>query len=371
MKHVVYIITKLELGGAQKVCLSLYKQMLPHATLISGTQGALVSQVQSPNTILIPEFTREVSLFRLDREIRTFFKLIGILRSLKKKYGPIMVHTHSTKAGLLGRWAAFFAGINTRVHTIHGYGFHEYQPLLIKYSGIFLEWITNYITTQYICVSSADVTTGIHLFTDFKNKHTIIRAAVDWNKFYIPAQKALPFPVHKPFVFGTIACFKKQKNLFDLLSAFKQAYDKNKDIRLELVGDGILRPEITAWIEQHMLSSVITLHGWKNDPETVMRHWHAFVLSSLWEGLPCAIVEARLMHLPIISYNTGGIADVVKDNYNGVLIQQQDVQGLADALYRISTDPYRYQVYQQASDQLEQFKQSVMVKQHIELYNNL
>ena len=308
MKHskepcVVYIITQLELGGAQKICLSLFNDIAHHgitSKLITSAQGILVPQIKnSPNAILIPTLQRSVSLRGLWQELRSFFLLIKQLRELKKEYPHIIVHTHSTKAGILGRWAAFFAGIKTRVHTVHGYAFHAHQGWL-KWLAIYtVELLTSLITTHFVCVSSEDVKTGIRLFPRFAQKHSIIRAAVDWQQFYQPARIMEKFPVSsEPFVFGTVSCFKPQKNLFDLLAAFEYVYLYNPDTRLEIIGDGAQRPEIEKWIVEHGLGSAITLHGWQDKVAPIMAHWHTFVLSSLWEGLPCAVVEARLLHLP-------------------------------------------------------------------------
>ena len=119
------------------------------------------------------------------------------MKKLKKQHPHLIVHTHSTKAGIIGRWAAFFAGIKKRIHTIHGYGFHAHQNKILWVSIYLIEFITSLITTHYVCVSSEDVKTGIKLFPHFSGKHSIIRAAVDWDQFFIPAHQVAQFPEHK------------------------------------------------------------------------------------------------------------------------------------------------------------------------------
>jgi len=412
--HIIYIITKLELGGAQKVCLSLVEGLGSHATLITGTEGPLVARVAKiPNVILMKELTRDVRFFGFINELRCFFKLISILRQLKKKYPHALVHTHSTKAGLLGRWAAFFAGIRTRIHTIHGYAFHEHQNKIFWFLIYLTELMTSFITTHFICVSSADAKTGIKLFPWFASKHSIIRAAVDHGQFFVPAQKlkskqgpsinsgrteernffldnkkrvgnnyssdhfesncssVRPELIEGPFIFGTIACFKPQKNLFDLLQAFEYAYKKNPHIRLELIGDGQLRPAIESWIFEHKLNKVITLHGWQNHVALIMMHWHAFALTSLWEGLPCAIIEARLQKLPVISYNTGGIHDVIMHGDNGLLYPQKEWRQFAQGMVEISRNQELYEKLSGHRDELDDFKISTMVEQHQNLYKQI
>lgn len=374
--QVLYIITKLELGGAQKVCLSLIEgltQLDAIPLLISSNSGPLVNAVKDkPNVILLENMQRDVSFKNIFKEVACFFQLIRHIKTLKKKYPHLIVHTHSTKAGLSGRWAAFFAGIKNRIHTVHGYAFHNHQPKLL-WLGIYLcELITSFITTHFVCVSSEDVKIGIHLFPRFAKKHSIIRAAVPSASFFIPAQKANPFPVQRePFVFGTIACFKKQKNLFDLLNAFAQVHATNANTRLEIIGDGVLRSQIEQWIASQKLNHVITLHGWQHSVAHHMITWHAFVLSSLWEGLPCAIIEARLLKLPVLSYNTGGIHDVIIPGENGFLYKQKDWQSLAQGMLSLASNKELYTKLQSHPDDLTDFDTGHMVHDHIQLYRKL
>jgi len=374
--HVLYIITKLELGGAQKVCLALKDGLneLGHTSLlISGTKGPLVAQAkQQSHVYLLPSFTREVSFLAPWRELKNFFSLIRQLKKLKKQFPNLLVHTHSTKAGLVGRWAAFFAGIKKRVHTVHGYAFHTNQRFFVWLAIYMTELLTSFITTHFVCVSSKDVKTGIKLFPFFTKKHTIIRAAVDWQQFYQPARQAKSFPQKEaPFIFGTVACFKKQKNLFDLLKAFKSVHKSYPHARLELIGDGHLRPQIKQWIAHNNLQEKIALHGWQEKVAPIMINWHAFVLSSLWEGLPCAVVEARLLKLPVLSYNTGGIRDVIVHGENGFLYDQRDVKSLTAGMLSVMQDKKLFCKLQNFQEDLNDFKTIQMVQQHIELYQKL
>lgn len=374
--HVVYIITKLELGGAQKVCLRLMQGLHEHgatAHLISGAEGPLVAQAQkNSHTILLNSFKRELSIASIWYEIKTFFTLVTTLRTLKHQYPDLIVHTHSTKAGLIGRFAALCAGIKKRVHTIHGYAFHNHQNRIIWLAIYLMELLASLITTHFICVSSYDAKTGIRLFPRFAKKHSIIRAAVDWNQFYQPAQTAHPFPVpNEPFIFGTVACFKPQKNLFDLLEAFSHVHQQNRNTRLEIIGDGYLRTRIEQWITKHQLNHAIKLHGWQQQVAPIMFDWHAFVLSSLWEGLPCAIVEARLLKLPVLSYDTGGIHDIIIPGDNGFLYKPKDWSTLARGMLELTRNQQLHNKLQNYNDKLEDFNDQHMIAQHVELYKRL
>ena len=363
--RVIYIITKLELGGAQKVCLELFEKLSLPTTLISGNEGTLAHHVQNKsNVILLNSFKREVSLKLLWAELTTFINLVRQLRALKKQHKNLIVHTHSTKAGLVGRWAAFFAGIKTRVHTVHGYGFHDHQSWAVWLPIYLLELVTSVITTHYVCVSGADVATGKRLFPKFR--HTVIRASVDTEKF-LPAVRA----TNNLFVFGSVSCLKPQKNLLDLVKAFAIVHAKNPNTRLEIVGDGVQRPLIEQAIKERDLTAAVTLHGWVSPVAPVMATWDCFVMSSLWEGLPCAVVEARLMKLPVISYNTGGIYEVIQNEVNGYLVPQKDWPALAQAMVQISQNPALQATLSRHPDALSDFQVQTMVAQHEDLYRRL
>ena len=371
---VLYIITKLELGGAQKICLSLFERLNEKgnaAFLISGEDGILCNQIaHHPHVRLLKTFRREI--FAPWHEIKNFITLIKEIKKIKKAHPDLIVHTHSTKAGILGRWAAWFAGVRKIVHTVHGYGFHPHQNKLAWLAIFTCEFFTSLITSHFVCVSSHDVKIGIKLFPRFKKKHSIIRAAVDWEKFAQPAQKTVPFPEPlQPFVFGTVSCFKPQKNLIDLLQAFELVVKQNPQVQLELIGDGTMRLALETWALEHRLQDKIVFHGWQHEVVPFLQKWHAFVLSSLWEGLPCAIVEARLLHLPILSYKTGGIHDVITSGENGFLFDQGNWQALGQGMLQLSQNQSIHQAMQQYPDNLSAFKNDYMIEQHQQLYKNL
>ncbi len=376
--HIIYIITKLELGGAQKVCLALCKALEKQGdsvTLITSNTGILVPSVSITDTHFLPCFTREVSWRYIWSEFITFITLVRLLKKYKKKYTHVLVHTHSTKAGILGRWAAVCAGITYRVHTIHGYAFHAYQSFFISSIIYFLELITSFITTHYICVSSVDILTGTKSLPGFSRKFSLIRAAVNIslkhttiNNFTNTSTSISNTPA---FIFGTIACFKPQKNIEDLIRAFAYVHARNTETHLEIIGDGVLRPQLEGLIAYFRLEHAVTLWGWQHRVTDFLPRWQAFVLTSLWEGLPCAVVEARLYKLPVLAYNTGGIKDIILHNTNGLLYTQKDWHSLAQGMLRISTRPDHYYQFCNYPDNLAAFSPYAMAESHYRLYHSL
>ncbi|MBS1986681.1 glycosyltransferase [Candidatus Dependentiae bacterium] len=373
--HIIYILTKLELGGAQKICLALFDGVATQemtTALITGAEGTLIPIVKDKkNVILIGSLLRQATFSSIRQDLACLKELIRLLRVAKKNHPGLIVHTHSTKAGVLGRVAAWCASVKV-VHTIHGYGFHERQPKIIWLAIYAIELLLSAFTTHYLCVSRADAKTGIRLFPGFTKKHTIIRAAVDQRLFKRPIEQAIPFPQSpQPFIFGTISCFKPQKNLKDLIRAFAWVHAQQPHAQLEIVGDGEQRAELEKLIHYYKLGDVVKLHGWQHDVQTYTKRWHTFVLSSLWEGLPCAIIEARLLHIPVVCYDTGGINEVVLHGQNGFLVERGNWQLLADHMMKLITSPELYSRFQTYLDDFTDFEISAMIQQHTMLYRSL
>ena len=375
---IVYIITKLELGGAQKVCLALAKGVAENTetALISGTHGILVPAAQQlKNVHLLPSMQRDVRFLGVLQEIKNFIILHNLLRRLKKSHPHLIIHTHSSKAGIIGRWAALFAGVKHRVHTVHGYGFHDHLSRAAWLMRFIPEYLTSLITTHFVCVSRQDQHIGNTLFPGFAKKNSLIRAAVDYETFHTPSFTP-SYRADKPFVIGTVSCFKPQKNIFDLLEAFHAVYQKLTDHghpapRLEIIGDGEQRSLIEAWIAEHHLQAHIRLLGWQSDVQQFLKQWDLFTLSSLWEGLPCAIIEARLSHVPVIAYNVGGIAEVVRNGHNGYLITPGDKKALAEKIIHLAMHPSVQHALAAENDDLIDFDNKSMVKKHTTLYKSL
>lgn len=372
--HIIYVLTKLELGGAQKICLSLLKNI--DSSLISGTEGVLAPEAKKQSSVyLLKSLKRRVGLTTLLFEFIAFFKMISVMRSLKKKHTNVIVHTHSTKAGLMGRWAAFFARIKKRVHTVHGFGFHEHQSKIGWLINFVLEYITSFITTHYICVSHADRNRGKELFPWFKKKSSVIRAAVEWDNFY--GSKQAPLTITRDlFTFGTVSCLKPQKNIIDMLKAFKYMharlhYEHKSRIHLQIIGDGIQRPIIESWIKKNNLEKRIDLLGWQSNVASWMQSWNAFVMSSLWEGLPCSVVEARLSKLPVISYKIAGIPEVIKNKKNGFLVKAGRWKTLGERMKTLVENNEIHKSMSNHPENLTDFQDSVMVEKHVKLYKQL
>jgi len=341
-RKVFHIITKLELGGAQKVTL-LTLERLPRDRyelgLITGPEGILVgwaNQIPDLTRFWIPNFVREV------RPIQDSITLLKLWRLFRRER-PDIVHTHSSKAGILGRLAARLAGVPVIFHTYHGFGFNDFQPRLIKTLYIWLERITGRVTNQTVIVSYANAKRAEDSGIVRNNDWILCRDAISLEQFMQPGPRRTKLrewnvPENR-VVAGMVACFKPQKSPLDFVEVAARVLKETDRVHFIMAGDGELRPAIEARIRDLGISSHITLLGWQRDMPEVYRNLDVVVLTSLWEGLPCVFSEAMAAGLPIVATQVDGAREAIIDGDNGFLHGPHDVEGMAKSVLKLVENP--------------------------------
>jgi len=341
-RKVFHIITKLELGGAQKVTLMTLER-LPRDRyelgLITGPEGILVgwaNQIPDLTRFWIPNFVREV------RPIQDSITLLKLWRLFRRER-PDIVHTHSSKAGILGRLAARLAGVPVIFHTYHGFGFNDFQPRLIKTLYIWLERITGRVTNQTVIVSYANAKRAEDSGIVRNNDWILCRDAISLEQFMQPGPRRTKLrewnvPENR-VVAGMVACFKRQKSPLDFVEVAARVLKETDRVHFIMAGDGELRPAIEARIRDLGISSHITLLGWQRDMPEVYRNLDVVVLTSLWEGLPCVFSEAMAAGLPIVATHVDGAREAIIDGDNGFLHGPHDVEGMAKSVLKLVENP--------------------------------
>jgi len=372
--NLLYVITKLELGGAQKQLLSLISHLdkeryAPY--LITAPDGLLIKKALSIRDLRL---IKSGFLERPINPLKDFFAFFHIHSFIKKNKIDI-VHTHSSKAGIIGRWAARSAQVKVIVHTVHGWSFNEYQNPFWRRFIIWLEKLTALITGKFIVVSYNDLQTDLGNHIGTKDKYKLIRYGIDYQAFS-KKDKSLreELGVHvSDLLIGMISCFKPQKSPQDFI---KLAYLVNKSIpqtKFLLIGDGVLHKKIKRLISKLNLEHQVILTGWREDIARILSALDVFVLTSLWEGLPISALEAIAASLPVAATNTGGISEVVHDGSNGFLVSPRDVNRLAEKLIHLLKDENLIiKIRKNASNSFDhEFTLENMIKNTESLYQDL
>jgi len=375
---VAHIITKLELGGAQNNTIYTVTHLDKNKfepSLICGSGGILDEKVK----VLFPSVIFSHYLKRAINPKDDLLALIELVKILKK-LRPDIVHTHSSKAGILGRLAAKIARVKFIVHTYHGFGFNPEQNFFLRNFFVLLEKLVGKITDRIIFVSRANWQTAEKYLIGDKETYRLIRSGIELEKFS-SARKKLPIPEIKKQlgvaenepVILTIGPFKPQKNLRDFVEVAYQVRKDFSPITFLVVGDGAIRPEIEKEIARRNATGYIRLLGWRPDIERILAISDIFVLTSLWEGLPRSLLEAMASGLAPVVYSVDGCRDVIRSGENGFLIEVKNTSEMTKKILELLRDKNLYQRIAAMAQKsvTEEFSIDLMVRQQEKLYREL
>lgn len=342
-KNVLQLITKLEIGGAQKHTIHTVEKLDKtkfNVFLVSSKDGPLNDYVRILHDVTfieLSELRREISLFN---DIKVIFKLVKILKECKID----IIHTNSSKAGIVGRIAAKIARIPVIIHTIHGFGFHDYQPRILKQFYVTLERFTSQYTDQLIAVSSFTIKKGLAYKIGTEDKYITIHSGIVIEAFSnVKVQReSLKESLgirDDETVIGCVGNFKPQKNPLDFVKMANIVVEEFPKTKYLLIGDGELRKEIQELIEEYQLQEYVILTGWRDDIPELMTIIDILVLPSLWEGLPQVFPQAMASGKPIVAINVDGAPEAIEHEVTGYLVNPNDYKKLAFYVQKLVGNP--------------------------------
>ncbi len=348
---VLQIITRLIVGGAQETVMytaALLDKNMYRVEVISGPQtgseGSLIEETRARGVTLtiFPRLLREIS------PINDVMVLWQLYRYIKKNRF-IIVHTNSSKAGILGRFAARLAGTPIVIHTVHGWSFHDHMAPWLKNVYIILERFCARITDSMIVVTKQDIKKGLDHYIGNPTQYHLIRSAIPLDEF-VPekyekenVRSELGIPSNA-LVLGNVGRFSAQKNPLDWVRAAGMIGKELPECYFLLVGDGPLKPEVINAIERERIVNHVILTGLRRDAAKMMAAMDIFLLTSLWEGLPRVIPQAMCMGLPVVSYQIDGIKEIIEPGINGFIFPPGDVISLANTCMELMKDETRRKI---------------------------
>jgi glycosyltransferase involved in cell wall biosynthesis len=288
-----------------------------------------------------------VQLAGLGREIRPLSdsrSLVEVYR-LMRRFRPAIVHTHTAKAGLIGRLAARLARVPVRVHTFHG---HVLRGYFGPWRSRVLRGLEAHLarrTTALVAVSEAvrrDLV-GLGVVTDPARIHVIplgldltplSREPLPRGALRGPAGVAAAAPL-----VGCVGRLAPIKDLGTFLEAAALVHRARPDVRFALVGDGQERALLEERCAALGLSGVVCFHGWQHVMEQVYGDLDVVVNSSRNEGTPVALIEALAARRPVVATRVGGTPDLLGEGLRGLLVPPADAPALARALLHVLSNP--------------------------------
>jgi len=337
---ILHVITHLPIGGAQDNTLytvELLDKEKYDISLCCNLDGELVERAKKIEAIKlfdIPFLCREVSPYR---DIRAFLSLYKLF----KKEDFTIIHTHSSKAGLLARLAAVLNKTPIVIHTIHGFAFNDFMNRLKKNFFIYVEKLLAKWTDILITVSNLNKKKIIDLNITHENKIKNIYSGIDLNLFTNKRnddfRKELNLE-NNHILLGSVGRLSDQKDPITMIEAFGIISKPFPNAHLVLVGDGELKGKILEKIDQLKLNGKVHLTGNKNNPWSVYHSMDLFIMSSIYEGLGRSITEALSCGVPVVCTDVEGVPEIVRDNITGILVPPKDANKLADGIIRTLND---------------------------------
>lgn len=338
--NLLYVVTKLELGGAQKHVLTLIRYADTekyNLFLFTAQDGFLMEEALSIQGLVIQRsrfFERSINPFK---DIFVFFEIVRFIRAHRIE----IIHTHSSKAGILGRFAAKGAGVKAIIHTVHGWPFHGFQSSIVRRFFIWLERSAARFTDLILVVSDADRARGLSAKIGTLNQYCLIRLGLERGDFVVkgPSLRSSLGINEGDLVVGMVACLKPQKAPHDFVRLARVLTQKKNNLKFIVAGDGLLRRDLEKSIRRYQLSDSVLLLGWRLDIPEVLAAMDVFVLTSLWEGLPVSVLEAMAAGKSVVVTDTGGISEIIRDSENGFLIRPGAIEAMAEKVGALLQSP--------------------------------
>lgn len=353
-KKVLYVITKSVWGGAQRYVFDLATN-LPQdqyeAVVACGGQGSLVTSLRQKNikTLEIPAMARDVKILKEPKSLWQLFCL-----SLQEQ--PDIVHLNSSKAGGLGALAAFSFNIlqiarrrppAKIIFTVHGWVFRENRPLWQKPIIFFLSWVSTIFCHKIILINSGDFVLA-KKFIIPSGKLALVRNGIAMANptETLQAKNHLSAILKRQIIsdtiyLGTLAELTPNKGLGYFIRAIAQI--KSRDPKLKfvavIIGEGEERKNLAMEIKTLGLGENVILAGFVENAERYLGGLDIFVLPSLKEGLPYALMEAMSVGLPVVATYVGGVPDLIVHSKNGLLVPPKNSDLMADAILQLARSP--------------------------------
>lgn len=346
--RVLHVITRMIVGGAQEntmlSCALVDRARFPSELLSgieTGSEGELHTETRARGVV----HHLEPSLVRALHPLKDLVALWRLWRFLRRGRWDV-VHTHSSKAGILGRLAARMAGVPHVVHTVHGWGFTPGQSAPVHALYVFLEWLCAFCCDTLVVVAGVDREDGLARGIGRASQYRLVRSGIEVEAYRDVATTAAEARARlglpgDAFVVGCVGRLSPQKAPLDMVEGFAALARARPDARLVLVGDGPLRAEVESRVAALRLDGRVHLPGLRRDVPELLRAFDVFALASRWEGLPRVFPQAMAAGLPVVATRVDGAADAVEDGVTGRLVEVGDAAGLGRALLELAADPER------------------------------
>jgi glycosyltransferase involved in cell wall biosynthesis len=387
MKKILHIITRLDMGGSAQNTLLSCKELcgkyeiilvhgLSHESGMSDLEKKIVEdgvekvKRNGVKVIALPALVRSI------RPVKDFKALISLVRLIFEEK-PDIVHTHSSKSGILGRLAAKMTGVPHIIHTPHGHVFYGHFGAFASRIFMWVEKIFSVFTDRIVALTDGEKNDYINLSVCPPEKLLKIHSGVDVKKFMqangnrVEKRRSLGLDQNEA-VIGFVGWLLPIKGPDYLLKAMDDVWHEHQEASLVLVGKGDMDVDLRAEARKKNANGKVKFLGWREDIDEIMPLFDMLVLPSLNEGMGRVLVEAMAAGKPVVASRVGGIPDLVRDGETGYLVPPADEEALANGIKKLLDDPANAkQMGLRGQEHCRQFSLEAMIAKLDALYSEL
>ncbi len=337
--RILLLITKADVGGAQIHVLELLSRLKDqyHFIVAAGEEDFLTAQVrqQGIEVRVLKHLKRTI---RLKQDRQAYMECVALIRELK----PDLLHTHSSKAGVIGRLAAWRTGV-TSLFTAHGWAFTEGAPAVQRLYGLLIESFLCRLAGSVITISDYDYKLAARYHVGWPERRHLIRNGVSEAPVELQSREAADKPLENAPVqllaIGRLSPVKNHSMLLEALSLLKCPFEA------QIIGEGECHMQLSREIKSLNLSDKVRLLGEVTELAAYLESAELFVLSSSYEGLPLSVLEAMSSGLAVVATDVGGVKEAVLNHKTGLLSPRSDAAALAANIEKLARDPHLRRQY--------------------------
>jgi glycosyltransferase involved in cell wall biosynthesis len=346
---ILRIIARLNIGGPAIHTILLSRELNRigyHTILVKGSEGQTegnmidLAEAKGVKPVVIPELGREIGF---KNDLIALYKIYKLI----KKEKPDIVHTHTAKAGTLGRVAAWIARVPVILHTFHGHVLTGYFGRVKSWVFVQIEKLLARTSTKVITLSDELKRELIDMGIGDVRKIEVVPLGLELKQFFenekhrgeFKKELGLPEDTLLVSIIGRLVQIKGHVYFLETAKRVSSESGVQSPVKFLIVGDGELREELEEYAKELDIVNSVIFTGFRKDLSRIYADIDILMLTSINEGTPVSIIEAMASGKPVIATGVGGVPSLVKDGINGFMVKPGDINALSDATIRLLKDP--------------------------------
>ncbi len=335
---IAHVITRLDWGGSPDIVRVLVSGLDPRVFEVTLIYGQTLHPSAKTLEFLAAASVHLVHIPQLVRDIRPLSDLAALVRlfAVFSHQEFDIIHTHTAKAGALGRIAAFLARTPVILYTPHGHNFYGYFSKACSKAIVLIEKILATLTTRIVVFTQLEKKDFIALGVAPVTKLSVVSQGLELAGYRLTiqekdaAKESLGIK-KEDFVVGLVSRLEPVKGTQYFIEACRLLAAESASLRFFIAGDGSLAESLKQKVKEYRLGEKVIFLGWRQDIPRILAACDAVVLPSLNEAVGIALIEAQAQGIPVVASKVGGIPEVVQDGVTGILVEPAQSGQIAEA----------------------------------------